>query len=237
MPATFLRTPEDKMKFKGGKNNRRFAVRKANNGIIVLRAGRQIDVVNAQCEWTKFQTNDNYVGVELDFSPTLDEEFSITTSKQQIRLSDRLWDILEEAGVLDAITAMRASYESEAAVVRQKWEDSLRQGVENQKRPSEAASRTRHRRQQNSRVMPAQSRQIRTPSRRPGSSRPPVPQPGQVPAAASAALRHRQHRCPSGNEAAGYPWCPHRAHVRFFAGWVMTRDAAGPGPGAARSGP
>lgn len=53
-----------------------------------------------------------------------------------------------------------------------------------------------HRRQQNSRVMPAQSRQIRTPSRRPGSSRPPVPQPGQVPATASAAVKHRQHRCP-----------------------------------------
>ena len=139
MPATFLRTPETKMKFKGGTNNRRFPVRKANNGIVVLRAGRQIDVVNAQCEWTKFQTNDHYVGVELDFAPTLDEEFSITTSKQQIRLSDRLWDILEEADVFNAISTMRTAYEKEAAVIRNKWEDAQKQSKEDQKRPSEAA--------------------------------------------------------------------------------------------------
>ena len=62
------------------------------------------------------------------------------------------------------------------------------------------------------------------------------PQPGQVPATASAVVRHRWHRYPSGNEAAGYPWCPHRAQVRFFAGWVTARDAAWRGPGAARSG-
>jgi Histidine kinase-, DNA gyrase B-, and HSP90-like ATPase len=139
MPATFLRVPEDKMKWKGGKNNPRLDVRKANNGIIVLRAGRQIDVVNAQCEWTKFQTNDHYVGVEVDFPPSLDEEFSITTSKQQVRLSSRLWDILEEAGVYDAISAMRSTYEKEALEIRRKWEDLQRQGLDDQKRPSEAA--------------------------------------------------------------------------------------------------
>jgi hypothetical protein len=139
MPATFLRVPADKMKYKGGKNNPRLEVRKANNGIIVLRAGRQIDVVNAQCEWTKFQTNDHYIGVEVDFPPSLDEEFSITTSKQQVRLSNRLWDILEEAGVLDAIEAMRGAYDREAREIRQKWDDLQRQGVDDQKRPSEAA--------------------------------------------------------------------------------------------------
>ena len=127
MPSTFLRTPEDKMKHKSGKNNSRFPVRRANNGIIVLRAGRQIDVVNAGCQWTKFQSNDNYVGVEVDFSPTLDEEFSITTSKQQIRLSDRLWDILEEAGVLRCHHSHAHSLRKEAAVIRSKWEDVQKQ--------------------------------------------------------------------------------------------------------------
>lgn len=139
MPPTFLRVPEDKLKYKGGRNNSRFAVRQANNGIIVLRAGRQIDVVNAQCEWTKFQTNDHYVGIEVDFSPTLDEEFSITTSKQQIRLSARLWDILEQAGALEAIVTMRKAYEKDSAVIRQKWDDAQAQSKEDAKRPSEAA--------------------------------------------------------------------------------------------------
>jgi hypothetical protein len=139
MPSTFLRTPEDKQKFKGGKHNSRFRVRQANNGIVVLRAGRQIDVANAVCPWTKFQNNDLYVGVEIDFPPTLDEEFSITTSKQQIRLSDRLWDILEQAGVYDAIVAMRAAYTKHSDVIRQKWEDMQTQAKEEEKRPSEAA--------------------------------------------------------------------------------------------------
>lgn len=139
MPSTFLRIPEDKLKFKGGKPNSRFKVRQANNGIVVLRAGRQIDVANAVCPWTKFQNNDLYVGVEIDFPPALDEEFSITTSKQQIRLSDRLWDILEQAGVYDAIVAMRTAYNRHSDVIRQKWEDSQTQQREEEKRPSEAA--------------------------------------------------------------------------------------------------
>ena len=47
-----------------------------------------------------------------------------------------------------------------------------------------------HPRQEKSRVIPAQSRQIRTPPRRPGSARSFVPQPGQVPVADNAASRH-----------------------------------------------
>ena len=47
-----------------------------------------------------------------------------------------------------------------------------------------------HPRQEKSRVIPAQSRQTRAPSRRPGSTRSAAPQPGQVPAADSAAFRH-----------------------------------------------
>jgi Histidine kinase-, DNA gyrase B-, and HSP90-like ATPase len=139
MPSTFLRVPEDKLKAKGGKNNSRFPIRRRNNGIVVLRAGRQIDVVNVQCDWTKFQTNDHYVGVEIDFPPTLDEEFSITTSKQQIHLSNRLWDILDQAGVYDSIVAMRSAYKNEADIIRHKWEDSQAKSKEPQKRPSEAA--------------------------------------------------------------------------------------------------
>jgi hypothetical protein len=62
MPPTFLRVPEDKSKERG-KNNTRFPIRKTNNGVIVLRAGRQIDVVNAKCPWTTFQNNDRYIGI------------------------------------------------------------------------------------------------------------------------------------------------------------------------------
>lgn len=133
MPPTFLRVPEDKFKPKGGKHNPRENIRKANIGIIVLRAGRQIDVVNAKCPWTVFQHNDRYVGVEVDFPPTLDEEFSITTSKQQIGLKQRIWDILEENGVNRAIVQMRGERNIAIAEVQAKAKD------KDGKRPSEAA--------------------------------------------------------------------------------------------------
>lgn len=110
MPPTFMRIPEHKLQERGTNNNR-FKIRKEHNGIIVMRAGRQIDVVNSKCPWMTFQNNDRYIGIELDFPPYLDEEFSITTSKQQVVLKDKVWDILDKAGVYNAIKKVKADYE------------------------------------------------------------------------------------------------------------------------------
>ena len=93
--------------------SKRLTVRKRNTGIIFLRNGRQIDVVDSKCPWTKFQNNDRYVGVEVDFSPELDEDFSITTSKQQIVVAERIWNILRDNGVYEAISQMRRRYEKQ----------------------------------------------------------------------------------------------------------------------------
>lgn len=134
MPPTFLRTPEDKLKGGGNKLNERFPIRKDNNGVIVLRAGRQIDVVNSKCPWTTFQNNDRYIGVEVDFPPVLDEDFSITTSKQQIVIKQRIWDILENNGVYDAISQMRKRYLKESAAIKAEPVK-----AEEEKRPSEHA--------------------------------------------------------------------------------------------------
>jgi hypothetical protein len=95
--------------------SKRLTVRKNNNGIIFLRNGRQIDVVDSKIPWTKIQNNDRFWAVEVDFSPELDEEFSITTSKQQIVVSPRMWNILYDAGVLSAIQQMRRTYIKEKA--------------------------------------------------------------------------------------------------------------------------
>jgi hypothetical protein len=66
------------------------------NGILVCREGRQIDVV--QPSWTKFQNYDIYVKIEIDFDPALDEYFSITTSKQQIRVDEDMFEKLRTDG-------------------------------------------------------------------------------------------------------------------------------------------
>ena len=105
LPPSFASV--DKSKTAGVRNsNARFPIMKDHLGLIFMRAGRQIDVVTRN-PWTQFQNNDRYWNVEVDFSPGLDEEFSITTSKQQIVVSDRLWQLLKENGVLRAIEGMR----------------------------------------------------------------------------------------------------------------------------------
>ncbi len=108
MPPTFARI--DKTKDAGAKNaNGRFPVMKENNGLIVCRNGRQIDVVT-QGLWTHVQNNDRYWGLELDFPPILDELFSVTTTKQQIKLTERMNDILLKENVDKVVEDLRNRY-------------------------------------------------------------------------------------------------------------------------------
>ena len=114
MPFTFLRA--DKTKAGGTRNkNKRQDVRIDNNGLIVLRNGRQIDVITRKNSYINFLTDDRTIGVEVNFPPALDEEFSITTSKQQVVLTDRMWNILQEHDVFKAIRSMRKRYDTDKA--------------------------------------------------------------------------------------------------------------------------
>lgn len=101
-----------------GATNARWPIMKEHRGIVVCRAGRQIDVVDAKCPWFTFQTYDCNWGAEIDFPPVLDEEFSITTSKQQVVLTERMWEILKQAGVKAAISDMRKRYRRERAMLK-----------------------------------------------------------------------------------------------------------------------
>ncbi len=121
MPATFFRKPDYKRTNKPGRNtNERLEIADANNGIIFLRQGRQIDVVRPPRRLASFNaTTDRFWGVEVDFDPSLDELFSITTSKQQVTPGDRVWDMLtDKAKLFEAIGQMRSVYGKEAAAVR-----------------------------------------------------------------------------------------------------------------------
>jgi hypothetical protein len=105
MPPTFAR--KDKSREVSRKNaNPRWPILKDHNGLIVLRAGRQIDVVTRGLP-TVFVNYDRYVGVEVDFPPALDEYFGVTTHKQQITLSDRILQLLEENGIWRTFDQLR----------------------------------------------------------------------------------------------------------------------------------
>ena len=115
MSPTFFR--KDKSAKATGKNaNARFSVRKDLNGVVVSRAGRQLDVVT-RCPYTTFVNNDRNIGLEIDFPPSLDEEFGVTTAKQQITISDRIWELLREAGFLRILEGLRKRYKEESADV------------------------------------------------------------------------------------------------------------------------
>ena len=88
----------------------RFKIMRDNHAFfIVTRAGRQIDLVGK----TPFDNskalvnNDRNWAIEMDFSPELDEEFGITINKQQVTLSERVWDTLKKAGVPGMIRSLR----------------------------------------------------------------------------------------------------------------------------------
>ncbi|MFN8483025.1 MAG: ATP-binding protein [Anaerolineae bacterium] len=105
LPPTFGR--KDKSRGDSQNTNQRFAIMREHNGIIILRNGRQIAVVPRWNDDKGFNNYDRNWKVEVDFSPTLDEEFSITTSKQQIVISERMWDILVQHGVWNTIRHLR----------------------------------------------------------------------------------------------------------------------------------
>ena len=113
MPSRFF--SKDKSKKAQGRNaNARFSIRKDNNGIIICRNGRQIDVVT-RSRLTTFVNNDRNIGLELDFPASLDEEFGVTTAKQQITVSDRIWDHLQQAGFLRVLEQLRKRFREDDA--------------------------------------------------------------------------------------------------------------------------
>jgi hypothetical protein len=71
-------------------------VMKSYNGLQICRERRQIDCIPPR--WTKWETYDANVRVEVDFDAELDEYFGITTAKQQIVIEDEMWEKLQHSG-------------------------------------------------------------------------------------------------------------------------------------------
>lgn len=90
--------------------NARWHVMNDHVGIVVCRMGRQMDVVTrAPKNWglSIDTNNDRYWGLEIDFPADLDEEFGVTTSKQRVWLSERIWEILTNNGLERAISSLK----------------------------------------------------------------------------------------------------------------------------------
>lgn len=135
MPPTFARLDKRKKDSNKSNQNKRFPILKEHNGVIVLRQGRQIDVVTKGAPIV-FVNYDRNIGIEVDFPPTLDEEFGVTTHKQQITISDRMWQLLTDHGVWATVEQLRKRYREMIAEENQKYDEP---GVGDGARPSEMA--------------------------------------------------------------------------------------------------
>jgi hypothetical protein len=108
----------DKKKEATGLNaNARFAVMKENNGLIVLRLGRQVDVVSTGL-WTQIQNNDRYWAVEVDFPAGLDEWFDVTTNKQRVAISSAAHEALRKGGIPELVERLRARYKHDRRLLQ-----------------------------------------------------------------------------------------------------------------------
>lgn len=109
--------------------NPRFSILKDYHGLIFSRNGRLIDI-QTRTPWTSFINNDRYIKVEVEFSATLDEAFGVTTSKQQVTVSQFMWDRLREVGLPKAIEQLRNKVKEAKAERRQ---EALSPGAGNQR--------------------------------------------------------------------------------------------------------
>lgn len=98
--------------------NDRFTIMKEYNGLLICRAGRQIDCLS-RIHWVTFQNYDRNIKIEIDFDPELDGFFGITTSKQQIVLDEGMWSRLEAAGVRALITDLRKKFKQSLSKLKE----------------------------------------------------------------------------------------------------------------------
>jgi hypothetical protein len=89
-----------------------------NAYFIVTRAGRQIDSVmrphyNKDAYNTTLQNYDRNWAIELDFDPILDEDFGITVNKQQVEISERMWQMLMNQSIPAIVEGLRKRFKKD----------------------------------------------------------------------------------------------------------------------------
>lgn len=99
---------------KRAEERQRWEIRKSRRGMTFVRAKREIhtfdafphsarDVGNGLGRWPELRWYAYFWGVEITFSPELDEVFGITNDKQGVRPIEDFWRVLREAGIDDLL--------------------------------------------------------------------------------------------------------------------------------------
>ena len=100
----------------------RWKVMRQNFGIVFRRFGRKMEVVDKSSKMGgfNFQNYSNYWKCEVNFPAELDEQFEVTTSKQQITPSENIVKTLEDAGIFRILKKIEKEYSDENNVRKSK---------------------------------------------------------------------------------------------------------------------
>lgn len=101
-------------KHKGTDAYKRFEIRKGRRGMSFVRAGREIDTVDAfptsasdeasgLGSWPILQSYAYHWGLEVKFGPELDDAFGIGNDKQTVRPIEDFWRVMKDAEVDSAV--------------------------------------------------------------------------------------------------------------------------------------
>jgi histidine kinase/DNA gyrase B/HSP90-like ATPase len=107
---------------------KRFEIRQARRGMSFVRAGREIETVDAfprsakdiasgLGDWPHLQSYAYHWGVEVKFGPELDDVFGITNDKQRVRPIEDFWKLLAEEeidGLLHRLNTQQAKWRKAA---------------------------------------------------------------------------------------------------------------------------
>jgi hypothetical protein len=99
--------------------HRRFEIRKGRRGMSFVRAGREIETIdafprsvrdkaNGLGDWPLLQGYAYHWGIEVNFEPQLDEVFGIANDKQTVRPIEDFWKLLEKESIDDKVRGENA---------------------------------------------------------------------------------------------------------------------------------
>jgi hypothetical protein len=131
-------------------SKKRFEIRQSRRGMSFVRAGREIETVDAfprsakdiasgLGEWPHLQSYAYHWGIEVKFFPELDDVFGITNDKQSVRPIEDFWKLLAEEGIdtlLRRLNQTQSEWRAAAAKAARKPEPSP------QPSPAEVAAQT-----------------------------------------------------------------------------------------------
>lgn len=100
LPPTFGYKDKDAKRLNKKSANGRFRVMKEHTGVLIVRNGRHLFTIKKipGQSFVDFGNNDYNIGVELEFTGSLDELFGVPTQKNNVSLNQNAWDLLFHKG-------------------------------------------------------------------------------------------------------------------------------------------